>query len=66
MLPSDATEPSLTEAIRCLDRLEELAEQVRSMRVVDRMAPLLAEAERHATHADVRGLAERIATLRAV
>jgi transcriptional regulator with XRE-family HTH domain len=42
----------------------DLAEQVRSIRVVDRTAPLLAEAERHPTHADVRSLAERIATLR--
>ena len=43
----------------------DVAEQVRSMRVVDRTTPLLIEAERHPTHPDVRGLADRIATLRA-
>jgi tetratricopeptide (TPR) repeat protein len=43
----------------------DLAEEIRSTRVVDRMAPLLAEANRHPAHADARGLAERIVTLRA-
>ncbi|HEU4425688.1 MAG TPA: helix-turn-helix domain-containing protein [Pilimelia sp.] len=43
----------------------DLAEEVRSIRVVDRMASLLAEAERHPTRTDVRSLAERIVTLRA-
>jgi hypothetical protein len=42
-----------------------LAEQVLSLRVVDRLAPLFAEAQRHRAHADVADLADRIATLRA-
>jgi hypothetical protein len=43
----------------------DLAQQVRSLRVLDRLEPLLVEAERHPTHADVAGLAERVVTLRA-
>ena len=42
-----------------------LAAQVRSVRTVDRLEPLLSEARRRPEHADVRDLAERIATLRA-
>jgi hypothetical protein len=43
----------------------DLAQQVRSQRVMDRLAPLLVEAKRHSTNADAAGLAERIVTLRA-
>jgi transcriptional regulator with XRE-family HTH domain len=43
----------------------DLAEQVRSLRVLDRLAPLEAQANEHLGHADVRHLAERIATIRA-
>jgi transcriptional regulator with XRE-family HTH domain len=43
----------------------DLAERVRSTRVIDRMAPLLTEARQRSTHVDIRSLAERIATLRA-
>jgi transcriptional regulator with XRE-family HTH domain len=42
----------------------DLAEQVRSTRIVDRMTPLQTEAEKHSGHDDLRGLAERIATIR--
>jgi hypothetical protein len=41
----------------------DLAEEIRSIRVVDRMAPLLAEAKQHSVHADARRLAERIGAL---
>src|SRR5204863_3950871 len=41
-----------------------LAQQVRSVRTVDRLKPLQAEASRHLRHSDVRHLTERIATLR--
>lgn len=43
-----------------------LAAQVRSVRTLDRLEPLLAEAQQYPDHADLRELAERIATLRAV
>ena len=42
----------------------QLAFQVRSTRVIDRLEPLLATAERHRANADVRELSDRIATLR--
>ncbi|WP_199853105.1 transcriptional regulator [Plantactinospora sp. BC1] len=42
------------------------AQQVRSSRVLDRLTPLLTEAQRHRHHADVLCLQERIATLREV
>jgi hypothetical protein len=38
---------------------------VRSLRILDRLAPLDAQANEHLGHADVRHLAERIATIRA-
>jgi transcriptional regulator with XRE-family HTH domain/tetratricopeptide (TPR) repeat protein len=42
----------------------DLAEQLRSVRVVDRLAPLEEAARLRCHHSDVRELAERIATLR--
>jgi transcriptional regulator with XRE-family HTH domain/tetratricopeptide (TPR) repeat protein len=42
----------------------DLAEQLRSVRVVDRLAPLEAAARMRSHDGDVQGLAERIATLR--
>jgi transcriptional regulator with XRE-family HTH domain len=41
-----------------------LAGQVRSVRTVDRLEPLLTEAREHPDHTDLRDLAERIVTLR--
>ena len=41
-----------------------LAQQVRSVRTIDRLEPLAREASRHARNSDVRDLGERIATLR--
>jgi hypothetical protein len=46
-------------------RAIDLAEQVRSIRVVDRLTPLLVEAQRRRDHSDVADLAERIVTLQA-
>jgi tetratricopeptide (TPR) repeat protein len=42
----------------------DLAEQLRSVRVTDRLAPLANAAQQRQQHSDVRELAERIATLR--
>lgn len=42
----------------------DMAEQIRSVRVIDRLAPLGEAARRRRHHGDVRELAERIATLR--
>jgi tetratricopeptide (TPR) repeat protein len=42
-----------------------LMSQVRSIRTIDRLAPLQAEANRHTANGDIRDLTERIATLRA-
>lgn len=42
----------------------DMAEQIRSVRVVDRLAPLEEAARQRHHHGDVRDLAERIATLR--
>ncbi len=55
----------LDEGVRLGHQAADLAEQVRSVRITDRMAPLQAEVARHTHHADVADLAERIATLRA-
>jgi hypothetical protein len=55
----------LDEGVRLGHQATDLAEQVRSARITDRMAPLEAEAARHLHHADVADLGERIATLRA-
>jgi transcriptional regulator with XRE-family HTH domain len=43
----------------------DLAERVRSVRTIDRLEPLEAEANRHRQYAEAREVAERIATLRA-
>jgi transcriptional regulator with XRE-family HTH domain len=43
----------------------DLAGQVRSVRTIDRLAPLQQEAEHHRDHAEVGDLADRIAILRA-
>jgi hypothetical protein len=42
----------------------DLAEQLRSVRVVDRLAPLEEAARLRCHHSDLRELAERIATVR--
>ncbi|MBN1173070.1 MAG: helix-turn-helix transcriptional regulator [Micromonosporaceae bacterium] len=41
----------------------DLAERVRSIRIVDRLAPLAAHADKHRNHADVRELAHRIRSI---
>lgn len=55
----------LDEGVRLGHQAADLAEQVRSVRITDRMAPLHAEATRHRQRSDLADLAERIATLRA-
>jgi transcriptional regulator with XRE-family HTH domain len=54
----------LDEAVKIGQEAVELAEQVRSLRVIDRFAPLRASAARHATRSDARDLVERIDKLR--
>lgn len=48
------------------DQAARLAAQVRSVRVVDRLRPLLEAADQHRSHPDVRDLAERLVTLQSL
>lgn len=50
----------LDEAVKVGNEAVDLAEQVRSTRVVDRFAPLRASAEKHSGRSEVRDLLERI------
>ena len=53
------------EGVACGHAALDLAGRVRSIRTIDRLEPLQAEAERHPEDSDVRDLSERVATLRA-
>ncbi len=55
----------LAEGVAFGHQAVDLAGQVRSVRTVDRLEPLAAEASRHSTHSTAQNLAERIVTLRA-
>ncbi|MEV6928098.1 transcriptional regulator [Dactylosporangium sp. NPDC051485] len=57
---------NLTEGVTAGHQAADLAERVRSVRTIDRLAPLQDEADRFPHDPDVRELAHRIATLRRV
>ena len=61
---SHLTEGDLDQGATVGQQAVDLAEQLRSVRVIDRLAPLEVAARRRHQHSDVRDLAERIATLR--
>jgi transcriptional regulator with XRE-family HTH domain len=55
----------IDEGVRVGHQAVDLANELRSKRVIDRMAPLRAGVQQHLTHEDVRELSERINALRA-
>ena len=54
----------IAQAVDIGNQAVDLAAQVRSQRIIDRLTPLRAAVERHPTHGDVRDLGERIDRLR--
>lgn len=61
---SHLVEGDLDQGAAVGQRAVDIAEQLRSVRVIDRLAPLEEAAQQRRHHGDVRELAERIATLR--
>jgi hypothetical protein len=61
---SHLVEGDLDQGAEVGEQAVDLAEQLRSVRVVDRLAPLEEAARMRSRHSDVQDLAERIATLR--